>query len=239
MSYLSRKFHSLAPFLRKKKEKQGGGDKEEEEASHKHESRNEEEKHKEPHSTAKEVDSRHEKCIETTSRPDSATIKPPQASSSEGWNSDSCLPPIIVPSHIETPINTNPGGLSLRDFDMIRTLGTGSFGRVHLVKYRQSPSTFYAMKVMKKSKIVELRQVEHTMNERNILARIKHPFIVDLFCTFQDAHHIYFILDFVVGGEIFSILRRAKVRHLTLTVLSILWKLFFIKSHSYILFTYA
>ena len=113
--------------------------------------------------------------------------------------------------NFSVPVDSNPGKLSLKDFEISRTLGTGSFGRVHLVKYRGDTEEYYAMKVMKKSKIVELKQVDHTINERNILARLKHPFIVHLFCTFQDAHNLYFVMEFIVGGELFSILRRAKV----------------------------
>lgn len=116
--------------------------------------------------------------------------------------------PMLDPRRL-APINTNAHGLSLRNFEMNRTLGTGSFGRVHLVKlYGQTQ--FYAMKVLKKHKIVELKQVDHTINEKNILARIHHPFIVRLYCTFQDAVNLYMVMEYVLGGELFTILRRAQ-----------------------------
>jgi protein kinase A len=66
------------------------------------------------------------------------------------------------------------------------------------------------MKVLKKHRLIELRQVEHSINERNILARLDHPFIVRLLCTFQDANNLYMIMEYVVGGELFSVLRRAQ-----------------------------
>jgi serine/threonine protein kinase len=65
------------------------------------------------------------------------------------------------------------------------------------------------MKVLKKTDIVRLRQVEHVNAERFILARIRHPFIVDLYATFQDTLNIYMLLAYVPGGELFSHLRRA------------------------------
>ncbi|KAI9204588.1 kinase-like domain-containing protein [Polychytrium aggregatum] len=97
---------------------------------------------------------------------------------------------------------------SLRDFEILSTLGTGSFGRVHLVQYRAT-GKFYAMKVMKKSQIVKLRQVEHTLNEKNILEQLDLPFIVNMIGSFQDPVNLYFVMEYVQGGELFSYLRRA------------------------------
>ena len=135
----------------------------------------------------------------------------PSTATNTSFYDVSSLPKMTTSLNFSVPVDSNPGKLSLKDFEISRTLGTGSFGRVHLVKYRGDTEEYYAMKVMKKSKIVELKQVDHTINERNILARLKHPFIVHLFCTFQDAHNLYFVMEFIVGGELFSILRRAKV----------------------------
>ncbi|KAI0340490.1 cAMP dependent protein kinase [Trametopsis cervina] len=106
------------------------------------------------------------------------------------------------------------GSLRLTDFEVKGTLGTGTFGRVLLVKLRDSPSTShnhcFAMKVLRKSEIVRLRQVEHVNAERYILSRVQHPFIVDLYATFQDSMNIYMMLSYVPGGELFTHLRRAQ-----------------------------
>ena len=67
----------------------------------------------------------------------------------------------------------------LDDFDRIKTLGTGSFGRVMLVQHK-SKSTYHAMKILDKQKVVKLKQVEHTLNEKKILAAISFPFLVNL-----------------------------------------------------------
>lgn len=98
----------------------------------------------------------------------------------------------------------------LQDFRLLRTLGTGSFGRVHLTQSRHN-NRFYAMKVLKKSQVVRLKQINHTKNEREVLIRISHPFIVNLWGTFQDDANLYMIMDFVPGGELFSLLRKSKV----------------------------
>lgn len=63
---------------------------------------------------------------------------------------------------------------------------------------------------MRKSEIVRLRQCEHVNAERYILSRVRHPFIVDLYATFQDSLNIYMLLSYVPGGELFTHLRRAR-----------------------------
>ncbi|KAI9099282.1 kinase-like domain-containing protein [Phlyctochytrium arcticum] len=96
---------------------------------------------------------------------------------------------------------------SLQDFNLDRTLGTGSFGRVHLVRLKAT-GKYYAMKVLKKSEIVKMKQVEHTVNEKNILEQIDFPFLVSMLGTFQDCANLYFVMEYVQGGELFSYLRR-------------------------------
>ncbi|KAK9667583.1 cytochrome c oxidase subunit 1, partial [Basidiobolus ranarum] len=97
---------------------------------------------------------------------------------------------------------------SLEDFELLQTLGTGTFGRVFLTKYKGTDD-YYAMKVLKKVDVVRLKQVEHINSEKNILAQIQFPFIVNLFCSFQDGKNLYMLLEYIIGGELFSHLRRA------------------------------
>jgi protein kinase A len=66
------------------------------------------------------------------------------------------------------------------------------------------------MKVLRKTDIVRLRQVEHVNAERYILSRVHHPFVVDLFSTFQDSLNVYMLMSYVPGGELFTHLRRAQ-----------------------------
>ncbi|VDM82248.1 unnamed protein product [Strongylus vulgaris] len=73
---------------------------------------------------------------------------------------------------------------SLDDFDRIKTLGTGSFGRVMLVKHKQT-GNYFAMKILDKQKVVKLKQVEHTLNEKRILQAIDFPFLVNMQYSFK------------------------------------------------------
>ncbi|CAH8601891.1 unnamed protein product [Schistosoma mattheei] len=96
---------------------------------------------------------------------------------------------------------------TLDSFDRIKTLGTGSFGRVMLVQHKVSKE-YYAMKILDKQKVVKLKQVEHTLNEKRILQAISFPFLVRLDYHFKDNSNLYMVLEFVNGGEMFSHLRR-------------------------------
>ncbi|KAH7911373.1 kinase-like domain-containing protein [Hygrophoropsis aurantiaca] len=96
----------------------------------------------------------------------------------------------------------------LTDFIIQRTLGTGSFGRVHLVRSKHN-LRFYAIKVLNKEKIVRTKQVEHTNNEQAMLNAVQHPFIINLWGAFQDKSNLYMVMDFVPGGELFTLLRRS------------------------------
>lgn len=109
-------------------------------------------------------------------------------------------------------VRQTKGKYSLGDFEILRTLGTGSFGRVHLVQSKHN-QRFYAVKVLKKQQVVKMKQVEHTNDERKMLQEVKHPFLITLWGTFQDSKNLYMVMDFVEGGELFSLLRKSQVGH--------------------------
>eukprot|EP00899_Mesostigma_viride_P009418 jgi/Mesvir1/18478/Mv14326-RA.2 len=95
----------------------------------------------------------------------------------------------------------------LSDFKILRTLGTGTFGRVRLV-LNVHTNLYYAMKMLKKMQLIKHKQVQHVINERDILLEVCHPSIVKLYATFQDKLHIYLLMEYVPGGELFSHLQR-------------------------------
>jgi hypothetical protein len=70
---------------------------------------------------------------------------------------------------------------------------------------------FYAIKVLNKAKVHKTKQVEHTNNEQRLLEAVQHPFIINLWGTFQDSSNLYMVMDFVPGGELFTLLRRSNV----------------------------
>jgi len=70
---------------------------------------------------------------------------------------------------------------------------------------------FYAIKVLNKDRIAKMKQIEHTNNEQQMLASVQHPFIINLWGVFQDSGNLYMVMDFVPGGELFTLLRRSNV----------------------------
>jgi len=94
-------------------------------------------------------------------------------------------------------------------FEVGDTLGTGTFGRVRLIVYHHNKKVVYfALKILNKSEIIRLKQVEHIKAEKRILQSISHPFIVNLYASFQDERHVYMLMEYVIGGELFSQLRK-------------------------------
>eukprot|EP00392_Amoebophrya_sp_AT5.2_P011771 g11856.t1 len=98
--------------------------------------------------------------------------------------------------------------MSLGDFEMIRSLGVGSFGRVKFAKMLSDGSPV-AVKFMKKHEIIKLKQVDHINQERNLMSQIKHPFIVEMKGSFKDDRFVYIVMEVVTGGELFTHLRKA------------------------------
>ncbi|CAL1173421.1 unnamed protein product [Cladocopium goreaui] len=98
--------------------------------------------------------------------------------------------------------------LAVGDFSLGKTLGTGAFGRVRFVTHKGN-GRHYALKTLKKAAIIKMKQVDHIMSEKQILAKLQHPFIVNMFGSFHDPRYIYMVLEYIVGGEFFTHLRKA------------------------------
>jgi hypothetical protein len=88
--------------------------------------------------------------------------------------------------------------LGVDDFEYLKVVGRGAFGKVMQVK-KKSDGAIYAMKILKKSEIIDRGQVEHTMAEKEILCAITHPFIVSLKYSFQTKEKLYIITDYYNG----------------------------------------
>ena len=106
-----------------------------------------------------------------------------------------------------TSIDATNTPATLEDFKHLKLLGKGSFGKVILVK-NQNNNKLYAMKILDKKFIIKKNQVSHTQTERALLEKLKHPFIVRLNYAFQDSKRLYFLTEFLQGGELFFHLRK-------------------------------
>ena len=91
------------------------------------------------------------------------------------------------------------------DFQILKLIGKGTFGQVFQVR-KKDTKRIYAMKVLSKKVIVQKKEIQHTIGERNILVRTattESPFIVGLKFSFQTAADLYLVTDYMSGGELF------------------------------------
>jgi len=108
-----------------------------------------------------------------------------------------------------TQLLENTEKVRLDDFELLKVLGRGSFGKVMQVK-KKSNNKVFAMKILKKRAIVARNQVEHTKAERKILQALQHPFLMTLRYAFQSKEKLYFVLDYFQGGELFFHLKNKR-----------------------------
>ncbi|SPQ19515.1 4c0aa34d-c625-433f-ab30-56b406ac204d [Thermothielavioides terrestris] len=113
----------------------------------------------------------------------------------------------------DKPFDIGAGRLSASDFVRVRTLGTGTFARVCLVRPSHGTeadrSKVYALKILRKTEVIKQKQLDHVRHERQILADVRgHPFITNFLASFADHDFLYFLLDYVPGGELFTYVRK-------------------------------
>eukprot|EP00794_Sanderia_malayensis_P000256 gene256-877_t len=90
-------------------------------------------------------------------------------------------------------------------FTKVKTLGMGAFGEVALVRKNDS-NALYAMKTLRKADVLKRNQVAHVKAERDILAEADNEWVVKLYYSFQDATNLYFVMEYVPGGDLMALL---------------------------------
>lgn len=126
-------------------------------------------------------------------------------------NSNVNLPPfesIPIKNNKDDKVRTKP---MVSDFQPIKVLGKGSFGKVILVKHKTT-GKLYAQKQLKKvTMIVNTKNYERTLTERTILEKVTHPNIVKLYYALQDFDKVYLFLEYLEGGELFFHLTQERI----------------------------
>ncbi|XP_077576562.1 serine/threonine-protein kinase Sgk2b [Stigmatopora nigra] len=103
---------------------------------------------------------------------------------------------------------SHPSLMNPSDFDYLKVIGKGSFGKVLLARHGKQ-GDYYAVKVLRKNTIVMRKEQHHVMIERSVLLKgLQHPFLVGLHYAFQTPNMLYFVVDYVNGGELFYHLQK-------------------------------
>ena len=101
--------------------------------------------------------------------------------------------------------------IDISDYELLDTVGLGSFGRVRLCLNTKT-NKVYVLKILKKTEIIRLKQIDHIYSEYNILSFLNHPFIIQLLgINFDDPKYLYFLLEYIPGGELFTLLRKKQI----------------------------
>lgn len=96
-------------------------------------------------------------------------------------------------------LRTKRQQISTKDFLIIKTIGKGSYGKINLVQ-KKDDGQIYAMKTMRKSKMIKKNQLGHIKSERDVLTAANNEMVVSLFYSFQDSLNLYLIMEFLPGG---------------------------------------
>ncbi|XP_048329869.2 probable serine/threonine protein kinase IREH1 isoform X2 [Ziziphus jujuba] len=119
---------------------------------------------------------------------------------------DAPLEDDVVRSLRTSPIHSSKDRTSIDDFEIIKPISRGAFGRVFLAKKRTTGDLF-AIKVLKKADMIRKNAVESILAERDILISVRNPFVVRFFYSFTCRENLYLVMEYLNGGDLYSLLR--------------------------------
>uniref|UniRef100_A0A0A9Z958 Serine/threonine-protein kinase greatwall n=1 Tax=Lygus hesperus TaxID=30085 RepID=A0A0A9Z958_LYGHE len=114
------------------------------------------------------------------------------------------VPKFAVPS----VINSSSSSVvpNIEDFDLLKPISRGAFGKVYLGIKKNNPDQLYAIKILKKNEMINKNMVNQVNRERNALALARSPYCVHLFYCLQTPLQIYLVMEYLIGGDLKSLL---------------------------------
>ncbi|CAA93697.2 protein kinase C (PKC)-like Pck1 [Schizosaccharomyces pombe] len=138
----------------------------------------------------------------STPTPASVLAPPSSASLSSSKDANRSVP--------ESPRREKKNRVTLDDFTFLAVLGKGNFGKVMLAEYKVNKK-FYAIKVLKKEAILKNEELESLKTEKHVFEvanKEKHPFLLNLFASFQTSTRVYFVMEYILGGDLMVHIQR-------------------------------
>ncbi|CAJ0609834.1 unnamed protein product [Cylicocyclus nassatus] len=154
-----------------------------------------------PPETSRNAQAQNENAVLSERRRKSIPAIPSHADTASAQSSTITKPkpPVVTPPAISKGTNLN-----IDMFRMVSVLGRGHFGKVILAQYKPT-STYYALKILKKGDILGRDEVESLMVEKRIFevaTHSRHPFLVNSFGCFQSPEHVFFVMEYSMGGDL-------------------------------------
>ncbi|CAN8288516.1 unnamed protein product [Cochlearia groenlandica] len=112
----------------------------------------------------------------------------------------------VVPSLRNSPVHPRDR-TSIDDFEFIKEISRGAFGRVSLAR-KKTTGDLFAIKVLKKADMIRKNAVESILAERDILIHARNPFVVRFFYSFTSRENLYLVMEYLNGGDFYSMLRK-------------------------------
>ncbi|XP_044866372.1 rho-associated protein kinase 2 [Mauremys mutica] len=95
--------------------------------------------------------------------------------------------------------------MKAEDYDVVKVIGRGAFGEVQLVRHKTSQKV-YAMKLLSKFEMIKRSDSAFFWEERDIMAFANSPWVVQLFCAFQDDRYLYMVMEYMPGGDLVNLM---------------------------------
>ena len=108
---------------------------------------------------------------------------------------------------------------TIKDFDIIKELGCGSFGRVFLARHKKT-KVQYAIKAIDKKNKTNIEEKPYFRRELEVMYKIHHPNVVKLFGHFEDNHYCYFIMEYISKGNVYNLITLDKKKQLATKVVA-------------------
>ncbi len=96
--------------------------------------------------------------------------------------------------------------ISVEDFEIIKGLSSGAYGKVCLVK-KKTTGDYYALKIIDRHKTIEKGQEQYIQSEVSILKNLNNDFVVKLYYSFQNEDYLFFVMEYMKGGDLGNLLQ--------------------------------